>query len=213
MQISNIIYKNVFVYRTPKYIINVNYISKYVPVDEVFIEIDRFDNSCKTGCSNYKNCYVCPPFSPKFDKISKGYKYLYTYIIYSYMRDFPFHTPKWRNPWWKYINANRSLSHLVRKIGFVAEKMLQGILLKDGDCRYCRPCKVILKQPCTHPDKKRYSLESTGVNCDQLALRLGHKILWYRNLIVPEYITLMGGVLTNKILDPDIIFRGGLRAI
>ena len=87
---------------------------------------------------------------------------------------------------------------MLYKYGLTIEPILNGISFKSGSCRLCHPCAAKLKKPCKKPKKMRYSLESVGVDVASLASKLDHEILWYKNKKLPKYVSVVGGVLTNK---------------
>ena len=66
-----------------------------------------------------------------------------------------------------------------------------------GSCPYCgeATCSRIDGLPCRHPELMRPSLEAFGFDLTKTALELlGLEIKWSRDGLVPEYLTLIGGV-------------------
>lgn len=66
-----------------------------------------------------------------------------------------------------------------------------------GSCPYCdgAPCARIEGEPCRHPDKVRPSLEAYGFDVSLTVKELlGIEIKWSEQGLLPEYLTLVGGV-------------------
>ena len=136
-------------------------------------------NQTKLACKNYGNCYSCPPYAPSFEEI------------------------KSKNPFFVLMNAYRTLSPLMYKYGQWLERTIGGKDMIDGRCRLCKPCRLQLGEPCRYPSKRRSSLEALGIHASKLAKEvLNHKIQWYRRvngkLVIPEYVTVIHGLLTNS---------------
>ena len=67
-------------------------------------------------------------------------------------------------------------------------------------CPYCgdEPCARISGQPCRHPDWVRPSLEAYGFDIALTAHNLlGIDLKWSQRGLVPEYLTLVGGIFYN----------------
>ena len=63
-------------------------------------------------------------------------------------------------------------------------------------------------KPCKHPDKMRYSLESTGVDCNFLSEELfGISLLWFKNGKAPENTCCMCGLMCNSFEAQAIKYR------
>ena len=70
-----------------------------------------------------------------------------------------------------------------------------------GSCPYCdgAPCARIEGKPCRHPDKVRPSLEAYGFDVSLTAKELlGIEIKWSEQGLLPEYLTLVGGVFYKR---------------
>lgn len=81
-----------------------------------------------------------------------------------------------------------------------AEKEKDGSLaLFAGSCIICDDCGRPSGEACRFPDKMRYSIESLGGNVAQLAEELlGVPLKWSKNGELPEYLTLVCGLLIKR---------------
>ena len=67
-----------------------------------------------------------------------------------------------------------------------------------GRCHLCGlgQCSRALQQPCRHPEQLRYSIESLGGDVGKTTEQLlGYGLQWLRQGQLPEYLSLVGGVL------------------
>lgn len=68
-----------------------------------------------------------------------------------------------------------------------------------GQCEICPTCARAEGSPCRFPDRMRYSLESVGADVTKIANEiLGLDILWMKDNKIPEYLTLVCGLLSDK---------------
>ncbi|MBU2638010.1 MAG: DUF2284 domain-containing protein, partial [Nanoarchaeota archaeon] len=59
-------------------------------------------------------------------------------------------------------------------------------------------CKKALNKPCRYPDKMRFSLESLGVDCNQLTEDVfNFPLLWYKDKTAPEYTSVVCALPVN----------------
>jgi predicted metal-binding protein len=86
------------------------------------------------------------------------------------------------------------IDKLMRKL----EEKFYTKFLSTGSCRLCKICNLQNKLGCRHPDKMRYSLEATSVDCDFLSKRLFNiPLLWFREEKAPEYSCVLAGLICN----------------
>ena len=53
-----------------------------------------------------------------------------------------------------------------------------------------------------------FSFEALGIDVGSMTLELfGHRLLWYKKGSVPEYTTVVGGILANKPMDHNAILN------
>jgi len=204
---SPTLYQKDFIYKTKKItfsmhykhkLITVDYLHKFIVSDEKKIWMCSHDKPC----SNFNNCWACPPIAPSFEKYNKkGYT---NCLVYAFWVDWDFEINS-DNQYFKLVNANRTLSPYTWKYGQLLEHKLGGKDMIDGRCPLCTPCKASLtpREPCTFPKQRRSSLEALGIDdCTLSEEVLHHKIYWYKKegkkTISPPYLTCIHGLLTNS---------------
>lgn len=187
------VYQNKFNYKTKKFDLEIFYKNGFVEIKDLVVDKEKFSEMCKEGCGSYKNYWTCPPYSPSFSSVKKNFKEMFVFISY-------IHTDriKIKNPYLVLFNVYNILAPKMYKAGMNLEKQLDGLLLKSGPCRVCRECSAPERKPCKFPDKKRYALESTGIDVQSLAAMLKHELLWNERKNLPAYASVVCGVLTNK---------------
>ena len=74
------------------------------------------------------------------------------------------------------------------------------LLLSAGSCTLCGArCTRPDGAPCRCPEKMRYSIEALGGNVAETAERYLHKpLLWIEDGRMPDYLTLVCGLLTRE---------------
>ena len=105
-----------------------------------------------------------------------------------------------KNKYLRVKAANAMLkSRADRYMRVMADKF--GKYISTGSCRLCKPCKCKEGKPCAHPDVMAYSFEALGIDVGALVDRLfGSPLLWYRKGVLPEYTSVVCGLLTNDAL-------------
>lgn len=170
-----------FFIETPKHKLKVEAHYKIVNKNAVKVDKKFFENKCKT-CRNYNKKYSCPPLSPEFNSYVDCDKLLVLMLKMNLNQLDGFDY----NEFHKIRIGNAILKPKIEKI--MRELGGGSKFLSSGACRLCKPCQLTLKKPCKHPDKRRYSLESLGVNCDALSKDLfGTPLLWYKDKKASEY--------------------------
>lgn len=108
-----------------------------------------------------------------------------------------------KNKYLRVKAANAMLkSRADRYMRVMADKY--GKYISTGSCRLCKPCKCKEGKPCAHPDVMAYSFEALGIDVGALVDRLfDYPLLWYRKGILPEYTSVVCGLLTNDALPLD----------
>lgn len=196
-----------FPHRTKKLNLEINFKAGIIKTSDIKTSKSCFDSLCKSGCRNFSSKYSCPPAAPCFSELASNYNYLLTYIFWLDLDQI-----KIKNAFTKVLCGHRILSPLLYKFGLLLEKKLGGLSLKSGGCKLCRACKLKINRPCTHPDRMRFSLEATGIDVRDLALKLGHELLWYKNHKAPRYTSVVGGLLLKeKYENSDNIFSNCIK--
>lgn len=169
------------------------YLEKYVRPEE-FVEYCR-------QCPNHNRIWSCPEYDFDTREIFRRYKKLRLFglkIVYS--------------------DEARSRSYTREEMGEVIresmmkerkrldsvlswyEDVTDGYALNAGACTICAEgCTRPEGKPCRFPEKRRYSLESLGADVSAtLSEVLGTELKWDSEGRLPEYYTLVAGLLYDK---------------
>lgn len=194
---------NEFVYKTKNNNFTINFLLKFELTTKVIFNKKKFDYLCQIGCKNFNKKYSCPPFSPPFDSLTLNYRFVYVILFLVKTTEFKkqFNTIRMINVVLKSIHRK-----LFDKIDQnLTSNNIEHIMLENGSCRFCKPCKLQLNLPCRFPKKMRPSLEATGVDVNQLTIDcFGFPLQWYSKNNFPEYQCVVGGILLNEPLDIKI---------
>ncbi len=161
----------------------------------------NFNNLCKQGCPNFSHKWSCPPYAPQYGDFALKWKNLYIIFMYADMVQFAYI----QNDYLKIKAANSMLKS--RADRFIQEMAkLHGGCISTGSCRRCKPCKCKLDMPCAHPELMTYSYEALGINVGQMIEDYFHKpLLWYKKHCLPQYTSVVCGILTNDSLSEDYL--------
>jgi predicted metal-binding protein len=161
----------------------------------------KFDEMCLSGCPNYKKKWACPPFSPPYNNFSDGLKQIYIFFMQIRMEQFDYI----KSDHLKIKAANNILKSKADR--YLREMALKyGKYISSGSCRLCKPCKCKLEQPCSNLEKKTYSFEALGIDVGVLVeLYFRSKLLWYRRGQLPEYTSIVCGILTNDKYSLEVL--------
>ena len=153
-----------------------------------------FTALCCTGCINYNKKWSCPPRSPDYQDVSTGWDNLF--VLFARMELSQLSYVK--NDYLKIKAANSILKSRADKfLRHMAAK--HGNYISTGSCRLCKPCKCKIGSPCAHPELMTYSFEAMGVDVGKLVIELFHvPLLWYKPHNLPEYTSVVCGLLTNS---------------
>ena len=161
-----------------------DYIRDYVNVEE-FLE-------CCRVCPNYNTVWSCPPYD--FAPVKDYWEKYESLEVHAYKINFP-----------EGITYDKSeeIMHEVKKkltaeLFALEEENPGSVSLSAGNCLICGKggCNRSSGQPCRHPDKMRYSIESIGGNVGKTVhdlLKL--EIEWVEEGKMPSYYILVGGLL------------------
>jgi predicted metal-binding protein len=178
---------------------SLNYIVSTVRVlsDELINLQDKqkFDTMCVSGCPNYERKWSCPPFSPTYSNYAASWKYLYIWLMQIKMKQFSYI----KSDYLKIKVANNILKSRADK--YLREISLKyGKYISTGSCRLCKPCKRKIGQPCAYSEVKTYSYEAMGIDVNALVERyFTNKLLWYKRGLLPEYTSIVCGLLSNEL--------------
>ena len=164
---------------------------------------DRFFALCKNGCANFENKWCCPPFAPFYRDFAGKFKHISVCLTLAPMDQFDYI----KNDYLKIKAANTILKSRT-------EKTLRMLIDKDiyyisgGSCRLCKPCKRKMQKPCAHPDIMTYSFEALRINVTDMVRDLfGIPLLWNRKNQLPEYTSVVAGLLSKDKYDAKAIIK------
>lgn len=165
----------------------------YSPVDTTSIPTDRPNTlaACRQGCPQYAKNGGCPPFSPDFTTLREGYPYGVIVFARIYTRDNPLPDDGFKTHWGC---VEKLLSHIMHQIGDTGKEHLGGVVLGTGECIGCHSCNFKSGSAiCTHPARRTFSMESTGILVgDLVEQQLGFQLQWWNHQEpdrLPEYMT------------------------
>lgn len=172
-------------YRTEKRVATVA-LSEYVPK---LVNVAKFLPYCET-CGNHGKRWACPPFD--FDPMDIWSAYsaitLHARVFY------PGEEATYEN---LFPHIAEEKARLFEELLALEEATPGSLVLSAGTCDLCEDCTRPEGAPCRHPDKLRYSIEALGGDVAQTAeLYLGIPLKWAKPGQLPEYICLVGGLLT-----------------
>jgi len=158
-----------------------------------YVDKEKFDKLCLNGCPNFKKKWSCPPYAPIFMNFIANWNKLFTIYIHTNMSQF-FYI---KNDYLKIKAANSILKSRADK--FLRQMAVKyGSYISTGSCRLCKPCKCKIGQACAHPELMTYSFEAMGVDVGELVAGQFQKpLLWYKPHYLPEYTSVVCGLLTN----------------
>jgi predicted metal-binding protein len=175
---------------TPKHKLKIDAYFDFIKVSDIQVDKDKFFKMCKEGCVNFGNKYSCPPCSPSLTKYVKEKEVL----VLMMKIDLDQFDSNYRE-YLKLQAGNAVLKSQIERLMRKLEVSLGGKFLATGSCRLCKPCRLKLKEPCRDPLKRRYSLESLGVDCDSLVKTLFKTpLLWYKDKKSPSYTSVVCGL-------------------
>ena len=180
-----------------------------IPANSIdnYLDVDFIHTLCSTGCVNYNKKWSCPPHSPSYKDLSAGWEHLF--ILYARMMLSQFSYVK--TDYLKVKAANSILKSRADKF-LRYMKTKYGRNISTGSCRLCKPCKYKIGLPCAHSELMTYSFEAMGVDVGRLVIELFHKpLLWYKPNNLPEYTSVVCGLLTNAEITTEDLQKEYLR--
>lgn len=158
-----------------------------------FVHKEKFYNLCRDGCSNFNRKWSCPPLSPCFQDFAEGLRNIYIFYLRANLTQFDYI----KNDYLKIKAANSILKS--RADSYLRSMTKQhDKYISSGSCRLCKPCKFKKDMPCAHPNVMSYSFEALGVDVGALVnMYFQEPLLWYLRGNLPEYTSVVCGLLTN----------------
>jgi predicted metal-binding protein len=176
---------------TPNNHLTIEVYSNFIKKEEIKLDQQEFIELCKK-CRNYGKKYSCPPKSPNFNNLCNK-EGLYILLLKINLQDIK------STEYNKVQLANSILKSRVDKIMRLLEKQFNTKFLSSGSCRLCKPCNLQRNLPYKHPKEMRFSLESTGIDCNFLSQKLfDFPLLWFKDKKAPEYTCVLAGLICNQ---------------
>lgn len=173
-------------------------------------DVEKFISFCK-ACRNYTKRWSCPPYD--YDPLEQLTRFSSLTILGTKIIIDPTtrHTPK---------DTPQSQEITYRLIKEVRAKIDKELLEKEqqtpgstalfaGVCFGCPEgeCTRGRGIPCRHPKQLRPSLEAYGFDVEKTAAQLlGIELKWSTDKVLPEYLTLVSGLLTHPVAAPQDSF-------
>lgn len=178
-----------------------NYIKK-IDLHELlkkYFNQEKFIKYCQ-ACKNYRKLWSCPPYN--FNVLEFLYKYNTAYLIGTKII-FDEETIK-------KVNKPNKIEKFTYKVQKEVREQLRNILLNiednildcvslyAGSCLICKKCTRPQRKSCKNIKIMRYSLESLGFDVASISKELfGIELKWAKESL-PEYLTLVSGVLSRN---------------
>ncbi|MCI7472596.1 MAG: DUF2284 domain-containing protein [Clostridiales bacterium] len=154
------------------------------------MDVPKFLAYCK-DCPNYNTRWSCPPFD--FDPLEIWSRYDTLRLIACVLSFAPGQDAQ------SAVQALKEVKKdLVEELLALEQSVPGSFALSAGTCEYCERCGKADGMPCRAPERLRYSIEALGGDVGKTMEKYLQKpIRWIRNGTVPEYLTLVGGLLMN----------------
>lgn len=177
----------------PEFTYTVNFAEAVTSTEEFLrthVDVPKFLECCKQ-CMNYNNRWSCPTF--QFDPVQvwKEFKTLHLFAR--------FIVPGKDRDGAKLMAALKKEQPQFLAELLVREKTTPGSMaLAPGACELCGDCARSIGQPCRHPELMRHSIEALGGDVGATAQDyFGKPMLWIKDGVAPDYLMLVGGLLTR----------------
>lgn len=171
--------------------------------------VERYYNPEKllplcVACANYGKNYACPPTG--MDMKARLLAFNYAHVLMDKVK----------------LDGNMDKSAVIAAFTTAKERFnailreyealnIGSIALAPGSCMLCEKCSRASGNPCRHPDKMRVSMEAYSLEISRLAKDLfAIDIQWYVDK-QPEYLTLIGAILANDMLQGNLLLKRGAR--
>ncbi len=173
-----------------------------LPSDSIPTDKKQFHRICKEGCKSYASNGSCPSYSPDFKNLVRQYKYATVLYFKLHTRHYPPRCISAKH-YIRWSFTESFLPRLLRKTAITLADKMGGMALVSGHCRGCKKCSYREGlNTCKSPEKRTFSVESTGVNVsDLMLLYTDSPLLWWdinNQNYIPEYQLRVGLILHNR---------------
>lgn len=177
---------------------DISYLVQYITTTPLslkkYLDIQTFNNCCKFGCPNYNQKWSCPPCTPQYEEYVQHYNYITIVMLQTNLSQFSYI----KNDYLKLKAANSILKSRIDKT-LRDLKTTNTHYISTGSCRLCKPCKRKKGEFCAHPELMAYSFEAFGINVCALAQDMFNtELLWYSKHNLPQYTSVVAGLLFNN---------------
>lgn len=181
---------------------NISVFAGNIYIGLVSVDYGSFSGKCKQSCCNYNIKLCCPPHSPRFETLAPDNQWLHVICLRMALDQLP----SFKNPYHRVRMANVMLkSRLTRVLLAWRAANPEDYVLGSGACRACKRCAAIDELPCKKPEKRIYSLEATGVNCEHLVKAcFGFGLEWYSPGRPCSTTLVVGGILSERQHLPEL---------
>ena len=168
---------------------------------------DKFMAFCRE-CPRYDSLWSCPPLSFDVDTFLEPYTWINVLCAKIRLDAETIRTAdtaeKIKTIGWDIVSAVKlDTDERFRKL---EAQVPESLSLSSGGCSLCKSCTRKSGAPCRQPDKMRYSLDAFGFDLTAITKDVFHiDILWCRDSL-PEYFTLIHGLLADKSV-PEKLWR------
>ena len=168
---------------------------------------DKFMAFCRE-CPRYDSLWSCPPLSFDVDTFLEPYTWINVLCAKIRLDAETIRTAdtaeKIKTIGWDIVSVVKlDTDERLRKL---EAQVPESLSLSSGGCNLCKSCTRKSGSPCRQPDKMRYSLDAFGFDLTAITKDVFHiDILWCRDSL-PEYFTLIHGLLADKSV-PEKLWR------
>lgn len=139
----------------------------YLGTKEEIIFSDRVWAICKQDCERYGHCWTCPPYCGTIEHwISDAQRYRH-FCLFSTVTETA-------DAWDKEANLRVKRRHddLTLQIRDELKKSFTDFKVLSTGCTECEVC-TCPGEPCRHPDRRLYSMESHGIIVMEMLDKIG----------------------------------------
>ena len=178
---------------------------------ERYQDREKFMAFCRE-CPRYDTRWSCPPLSFDVDSFLAPYARINLLCAKINLDDETSRAAdtaeKIKTTGWDVVSTVKlDLEERMRKL----EARVPGsVSLASGGCNLCETCTRPTGAPCRQPDKMRYSLDAFGFDLTAITKDMFRiEILWCKDSL-PQYFTLIHGLLADKTVPDDLWKAVGL---
>lgn len=175
-------------------------VSAEISVEEYlksYVDIPKFLGLCAM-CGNYEKRWACPPYD--FDV--EGYWRQHSRLLLRGLQLFPTAEERARTYTQEELRVllratlQKEKAALLSRLEEESRSYPGSVVLSAGTCEVCPVCTRTEQKPCRFPGRAHYSIESLGGDVGKTAHELlGFDLLWAKDGVIPEYWSLVGGIL------------------